>query len=320
MYPYSAEQETEFVNKRRRITLTEKIKTAQNIILSNFPGVCFEKQYNNKNTVVFVPKKDELTRICPIAMRQHNSNTIFFEFNLFSDDVLCKCFKPACTGSVLLTSDGSLSKELSDKVVSTSTKKNRKSKEFVPLPDVKNIKISNFCHQTIHISSSDIFDLYKALGFAFCPAKKNEKRPVFSGWTKHTAADNFPIDMANNNVAIVTGKNSGIFVLDIDTKDSGLDYFQRFCVLNSFNYTTYTMCVLTPSGGIHLYFKYSETLSENRVRMKDVDGLDVGLDIRSNEGCVIAPPSVYPTGVYSFLCLKPPQVCPDFILSLFSVT
>ena len=121
----------------------------------------------------------------------------------------------------------------------------------------------------------------------------------------------------DSDVAIVTGELSGIFVLDIDVKDGGLEWFQRFASQNRYNYTNSTLACLTPSGGVHLYFKYDEKIGGNRVRMKDGDGIEIGLDIRSNDGCVIAPPSKYKNGSYSFFCLKPPQICPTFILDLF---
>ena len=318
MYPYSAEEETEFVNKRRKITISEMVKDAQKCISKNFPGVVIENQYNNRQAIVFVPKKDDITRTCPIAMRQHKSNSIYFSLNLFTAEVVCRCFKPSCVESVKLDSDGQLAKDLVGKVEVSVSKYKKKGNNFTALPSVKNVKVSNFNHQTISLSVNEIFDLYSTFNFVYCPAKKDQKRPVFSGWTKNTLADNQIIDIDKNNVAIVTGKSSAIFVLDVDVKDGGLDWFQRFCSQNSFNYTNYTLSVLTPSGGVHLYFLYSECVSGNKVRMKDENGADIGLDIRSNEGCVIAPPSKYSTGTYYFMCLKPPQACPAFILSLFT--
>ena len=56
----------------------------------------------------------------------------------------------------------------------------------------------------------------------------------------------------------------------------------------------------------------------NSVRLRKRDGTLVGIDIRSTGGCVIAPPSSYEKGSYKFICVKSPQKCPDFLLSLFT--
>lgn len=313
-----AEEETTFVNNQKKLSNKQKLENGIRVIQSNYPGVQVDKTYMNKNSIGVIPKKDETSRTCPISMRQHSSNSVYFIIELLTDDVYCKCFKPECEGRLQLHSGEKLIRTLVGNV-SISEKKGSKRKwdDEKTLPSLNGIKISDFSHQPILLSSSDCFDIYDSFKFVFCPAKKTEKRPVFSGWTKSTLADNCAIDVHKNNVAVVTGEKSGIFVLDLDIKDGGLDWFQRFCSKHVFNYTNYTLCVLTPSGGIHMYFTFDTKIGSNRVRMKDEDGADIGLDIRSNDGCVIAPPSTYATGSYSFICLKPPQPCPDFILSLF---
>jgi hypothetical protein len=54
--------------------------------------------------------------------------------------------------------------------------------------------------------------------------------------------------------------------------------------------------------------------------MKTVDGKPIGIDIRSNGGCVIAPPSKYmiedTIREYKFICMRRPQECPSFIYDL----
>ena len=144
-----------------------------------------------------------------------------------------------------------------------------------------------------------------------------EKRPSQIGWQKNQYDENKTINLEKFNIAIVTGKNSDLSVLDIDIKDNGLDYFQRLCTENYYNYTTETLAVVTPTNGIHLYFKYNDKLEKNSVRIKDEKGNNIGLDIRTDSGCVIAPPSNYEWGSYAFLCLKSPQPMPKFINDLF---
>jgi putative DNA primase/helicase len=201
--------------------------------------------------------------------------------------------------------------------ISEKQSSKRRCTEERALPSVECAEIEHFDHSPINMTEDDIYEMYMSFRFVLVKAKKTEKRPVFSGWTKSEFDDNTKIDSAKNNVAIVTGEKSGIFVLDVDIKDNGLQWFQSFCSLNKFNYVNYTTCVITPSGGLHLYFKYDAKIGGNRVRMKDDAGRDIGLDIRSNDGCVIAPPSKYEFGEYKFVSVKNPQKCPGFILELF---
>lgn len=74
------------------------------------------------------------------------------------------------------------------------------------------------------------------------------------------------------NIAIITGKISGISVIDCDLGSNYLDFPE-------------TITVKTGSGGYHLYYKYLEGLG-NRV------GFLPHVDIRSDGGYVVAYPSV----------------------------
>lgn len=125
------------------------------------------------------------------------------------------------------------------------------------------------------------------------------------------------INFKYNNIAIVCGLESNLFVLDIDVANDGLRWWQQFCSKHSYAYTNSTTCVLTPSGGIHLYYKYNDTFCANSVRMKKADGSLIGIDVRSSNGCVIAPPSSYEgKGKYQFVCMKRPQEIPIFFHEL----
>jgi hypothetical protein len=159
-------------------------------------------------------------------------------------------------------------------------------------------------------------EFYDLNFFVQIPAKLNKKCPAFSNWTDRTFEMNEKINFEFNNIAILCGESSGIFVVDIDVDDNGLRYFQQLCSKNNYRYDKATTCVLTPSGGIHLYFKYNEQFKSNSVRMRTVDDKSVGIDIRTNGGCVIAPPSKYPAGKYQFICMIRPQECPRFICDL----
>ena len=299
-------------------TLRDKLRIAHQIIQHNFPGICITKEYSSGNFVILVPKHDEISRTCPISNRQHSSNSIYFSVARVTGCVSVKCFKSECEGSRQLTMEEKLFQKIAPTVTISEkkTKFTSISRKPMTIPDLEHITVENFEHNPIFLDEKSCYDLYQSLNFVHVKARKHEKRPVFSGWTKSSFSDNSEIKIAENNVAIVTGTSSNIFVLDIDVKDGGLDWWKRFASKNNYNYVNSTLAVLTPSGGVHLYYKYDDQINKNSVRMKTESGTEIGLDIRSNDGCVIAPPSKYTNGNYVFICLKSPQLCPGFIRDL----
>lgn len=85
------------------------------------------------------------------------------------------------------------------------------------------------------------------------------------------------------NVGIVTGKLSNLTVIDIDVKpDTDQAQLQSFLARYNSLWT-----VKTGGGGFHLYFKWAPV--KNAVRVPNDFGLL--LDIRSDGGFVVAPPS-----------------------------
>jgi len=124
---------------------------------------------------------------------------------------------------------------------------------------------------------------YQKMGFSVIPVKKNKKpyiawevyqkeRPdpdlIRQWWKKWPSA----------NVAIVTGKISGVTVIDIDT-ESGLEKIEGLTPENFL-----TPMATTPNGGQHRYCRYQPGIS-NRARFIE------GCDVRSDGGYIIAPPS-----------------------------
>ena len=136
------------------------------------------------------------------------------------------------------------------------------------------------------VSFKDSALSYAKAGFRVFPLAPNSKgKQVVSSW-KEEATDN-PIEIMNwwninpnYNVAIATG--NGLLVIDIDTKKGAKGLESR---------ETYgkklptTMEIKTPSGGYHLYY-YVEGEFKNRVNLYP------GIDIRAENGYIVAPPSV----------------------------
>ena len=100
-------------------------------------------------------------------------------------------------------------------------------------------------------------------------------------WSQYPAA----------NVAIVTGKRSGgLVVIDLDVDDEkgidGKDSLKEWCDQNYIYDIESCATVATGRGGQHLYFQ-SDYTYHNQV------GCLVGVDIRAEGGCVVAPPSIH---------------------------
>lgn len=81
------------------------------------------------------------------------------------------------------------------------------------------------------------------------------------------------------NIGIVTGKISGITVVDIDTYKPDYTPLEKF---------PETETVMTGNGGYHLFYEYQEGMTISANAYKDLPGVD----IRSDGGFVVAVPSV----------------------------
>ncbi len=111
------------------------------------------------------------------------------------------------------------------------------------------------------------------------------------------------------NLGIVTGRASGIWVLDVDPEHGGDE--KLAALLAAYGPLPETWVVQTGSGGRHYYWTMPDfdfTISRGR--------LPVGLDVRGNSGQVVAPPSYTLKGEYRIL--HPGQVvaAPGWLLSM----
>lgn len=100
-----------------------------------------------------------------------------------------------------------------------------------------------------------------------------DKKQIEAWWKKWPSA----------NVAIRTGKISGLAVLDCDGGSE--ESLKQLSIPH-----TYT--VTTQSGGLHYYFQIADEPVGNRVRFLP------GLDLRAKDGYVVAPPSIGMQGQY----------------------
>lgn len=117
------------------------------------------------------------------------------------------------------------------------------------------------------------------------------------------------------NVGIVTGPESGIFVLDLDCKD-GVDGVQWMADrIEEHGLLPDTVEAMSPSGGWHVYFRYPN------FEVKTCAGeIAPGVDVRGAGGMVLGVPSVKP-GVGAYHWKNPPPMfevadAPQWVLDL----
>lgn len=98
------------------------------------------------------------------------------------------------------------------------------------------------------------------------------------------------------NIGILTGRESGFIVLDVDIKDGGnhsLSYLENeyrdLLGQDSEDYDSVsgTLAAYSGSGGSHYYFNYPKDYEVKG----SVSKIGLGLDVRANGNYIIAPPS-----------------------------
>jgi P4 family phage/plasmid primase-like protien len=114
--------------------------------------------------------------------------------------------------------------------------------------------------------------------------KKNIRFPIH--WDKYTLENNY-INEKYNGVALLTGKINNIIVIDIDN----IEHWNKLLSENKQKEPD-TIKAISGSGGVHLYFQYSDEF-ENIKSNSKCFGSEYDIDIRNNGGCIIAPPTSY---------------------------
>jgi hypothetical protein len=135
---------------------------------------------------------------------------------------------------------------------------------------------------------------YLARGWSVVAVEPRAKRPLVR-WEPFQRRAPAAADVAgwferwpDANVGIVTGRVSGLVVVDVDPRHGGgaaLRALER-----AHGALPPTVESATGGGGRHLYFAHPGGRVRNRV------GLVPGIDLRGDGGVVVAPPSVHPSG------------------------
>lgn len=138
------------------------------------------------------------------------------------------------------------------------------------------------------------------------------KKPRFNGWQLHATTD--PVQVAvfwsndpNANIGIACGGVQRLVILDVDPAKGG------DASLSALPPGWITLESRTGSGGAHLYFHAPADLPmpRNRVEFRP------GLDLRSQGGYVVAPPSVHESGgVYQWANTLPILEMPRWLYDI----
>lgn len=119
-----------------------------------------------------------------------------------------------------------------------------------------------------------------------CPVDSNNW--PMKAWTSVKESDQY--DPTWSNYAMLTGSASGIWVFDVDNHDdTNLGRTNEWFNKNNFDPTVDAFTVSTPSGGYHIYFKYTDDLVNTNSKYLDND-------IQINGKCVIFIGSSYSKG------------------------
>lgn len=139
------------------------------------------------------------------------------------------------------------------------------------------------------------------------------KHPVWNEWQSQPRIAEDRIDQnfsAGRNVGVATGKDSGIFVLDIDPDNGGFESAKALADKHG-SFANSTMRIKTGSGGYHLYFKLPPFELRN-----SAGKVGKGIDIRAEGGQVVAPPSISSKGAYTLDNDAEIAFAPDWLLEI----
>ncbi|MFA5450451.1 MAG: bifunctional DNA primase/polymerase [Dehalococcoidales bacterium] len=140
---------------------------------------------------------------------------------------------------------------------------------------------------------------YQDMGLSFFPIPYKSKESTIQ-WKRYQTSCPREDEIrkwnngAPSNLAVVTGKASGnLVVLDFDDTDRYCEFTNTFYDKTGIgDLFEYTLCVQT-SRGVHVWLRVEDLPKSTKLP---------SLDIKSEGGYVLAPPSVHPTGkVYEFI-------------------
>ena len=152
-------------------------------------------------------------------------------------------------------------------------------------------------------------------GWSILPVKPSEKRPYMTNWLQYQhvkatkeMAENWFTSLTGAGVGMVTGRISGVVVLDIES-------YCKIPIEELLRRYPTQMVSRTGSGGYHLFYLYPNDVPKiaNRV------GIFEGADIRADGGFIVLPPTRHPNGrQYEWVKTGFPGVFPKALLDIQS--
>ena len=135
---------------------------------------------------------------------------------------------------------------------------------------------------------------YAARGWSVIPMQPQGKRPLVA-WRRFQQEAAPAQEIAHwferwpdANVGIVTGAVSGLVVVDVDARNGGPHSVAA--LETAHGPLPPTVEAITGGGGRHLFYRHPGSVVSNRVAWRP------GIDVRGDGGCVVAPPSLHPSG------------------------
>jgi hypothetical protein len=132
-----------------------------------------------------------------------------------------------------------------------------------------------------------------------------DRDEIIADFTKHPDA----------NIGIPTGPRNGIWVLDIDNKESGNGFESLTALTTTPGHGPLppTLTAISSSGSAHYYFAYPAGGATIR---NSTSRLGPGIDVRGDGGMVIAPPSARKGSRYVWSVLRPVADAPTWLFEL----
>lgn len=158
---------------------------------------------------------------------------------------------------------------------------------------------------------------YVDWGWSVLPVKPREKRPYMTNWLtyQHQKANKDIVENWFNNlsgagIGVVTGKISGIVVLDVES-------YCKIPIEELLKKYPTQLVAKTGGGGYHLYYSYPH----NRNKISNRVGIFDGADIRADGGFIVAAPTIHQSGNrYEWLNKGPMGVLPEEFMDLPSTS
>lgn len=169
--------------------------------------------------------------------------------------------------------------------------------------------------------------MYAGQGWRVAPVRPESKVPAIAEWQKHASADEAAIrrwwggSTSEYGVCIVTGRESGLWVLDVDVANGkpGFETFKALITEHGGSSLPETLVARTPSGGYHYFWSYPK---EGDVHNSASNRLGPGLDVRGEGGQVNAAPTKRGDAAYRWAEGRAPweaeavQPAPDWLVKL----